>query len=46
MYAVGAIFASAGVADADLVLVVKPGLIEFCASGVENPAAEPEPYSG
>ena len=39
--AVGAILAPAGVSYADLVLVVKPSLVELGPGGVEDPAAEP-----
>ena len=42
--AVGAILAPAGVSYADLVLVVKPSLVELGPGGVEDPAAEPAPH--
>ena len=44
--AVRAVLAAAGVTYADLVLVVKPSLVELGPGGVENPAAEPPPHGG
>src|SRR5215216_2015358 len=44
--AVRAVLAAARVAYPDLVLVVKPSLVELGPGGVENPAAEPPPHGG
>jgi hypothetical protein len=46
LYAVGPVLTAPGMAYADLMLIVKPGLIELSAGVVENPTAEPASYGG